>query len=165
MEFDDPIATMKNDFLKIQLRLIEMSVILTIIVVIFTRNKIKFIRNLTIITLLSLIMIIIQTGIKLYLDSKYDEEEFEQLYEMYKEDDDKYYKDISIGLSGVNVIGAKESYVKKSINAYNVFKIKTTMFIVIHLLTVILTIYIINKIIISETKKTRLSHDEIFYGK
>lgn len=165
MEFDDPIATMKKEFLKIQLVLIELSVIVTIIVAIFTRNKVKLIRNLTIIALFSLIMIIIQTCVKMYLDNKYDEEEFEQLYEMYKENDDKYYKDISISLSGVNLIGAKESYIKKSINAYNIFKIKTTMFIVIHLLTVILTIYIINKITISETRKTRLSHDEIFYGK
>lgn len=164
-EFQDPIATTKNNFLTIQLQLIGISVIGTTIVIILTRNKRKLIRNLTIVALISIIMIIMQVGVKIYLDNKYDKEAFEQLYEIHKEKDDKYYKDISISLSGVNIVGAKESYIKKSINSYNIFKIKTIMFIIVHLLIVILILYKINKLTIKETNKANIVKNEIFYGK
>lgn len=164
-EFEDPIETTKNNFLTIQLQLIGISVIATAIVIVFTRNKIKLIRNLTIVAVISTIMIITQVGVKIYLDNKYQQEEFEQLYEIHKENDDKYYKDISISFSGVNIIGAKESYIKKSISSYNIFKIKTIMFIIIHLLIVILILYKINKLTIDETNKANIVKNEIFYGK
>lgn len=164
-EFKDPIATTKNNFITIQLQLIAVSVIGTTIVIILTRNKRKLIRNLTIVALISIIMIIMQVGVKIYLDNKYDKEAFEQLYEIHKEKDDKYYKDISISLSGVNIVGAKESYIKKSISSYNIFKIKTIMFIIVHLLIVILILYKINKLTINETNKANIVKNEIFYGK
>ena len=42
-EFEDPIATTKNNFITIQLQLIAVSVIGTTIVIILTRNKRKLI--------------------------------------------------------------------------------------------------------------------------
>ena len=165
IEFEDPIESIKNNFLATQLRLIASSVIATIMVIIFIRNKKKLIINLIIVALISIIMITIQVGVKIYLDNKYNQEEFEQLYEIHKEKDDKYYKDISISISGVNIIGAKESYVKKSTSSYNIFKIKTSMFISIHLLIVIMILYKINKLIIIENNKANIVKNEIFYGK
>lgn len=165
IEFEDPIELIKNNFLTVQLKLIAISVIATIIVIIFTRNKRKLIRNLIIVALISIIMITIQVGVKIYLDNKYNQEEFEQLYEIHKEKDDKYYKDISISISGVDIIGAKESYIKKSTSSYNIFKIKTIMFLSIHLLIVIMILYKINKLIIIETNKANIVKNEVFYGK
>ena len=164
-KFEDPIATTKNNFITAQLQLIGISVITTTIVIILTKNKRKQIRNLTIVVLISIIMIIMQVGAKIYIDNKYDQKAFEQLYEIHKENNDKYYKDISISFSGVNIIGAKESYVKKSISSYNIFKIKTIMLISIHLLIVIFMLYKINKLELSEKNKTNIVKNDIFYDK
>jgi len=162
--FEDPIATMKNNFLTLQIRLIGISIIATAIVSVFSKSKKKLVRNLAIVVVVSIIMIIMQVGLKIFIDNKCNEEEFARLYETYKEDDDRYYKDISISLSGVEIIGAKESYIKKSINAYNIFKLKTISYIIIHILIVILILYIINRIVIIENNKTKLARDDEIFG-
>jgi len=149
-----------------QLQSVGITTMATAIVIIFTKDKRKKIRNLVIVLIIAIIMIIAQIGAKIYMNNIYDEEKFEQFYEINKkEEDDQYYKDISISISGIKIIGAKESYVEKSINAYNIFKIKTTIFIMIHILIVLLICYILNKLIIFERKKSKVVKDEIFYGK
>lgn len=60
-------------------------------------------------------------GIKLNLDTTYTKEKFEQLYtgEISKD------KTIDIGITGIRIKTEKEYFIDKSIEAYNIFKIKT----------------------------------------
>lgn len=65
-----------------------------------------------------------------------------------------------MGLSGIKLVTEKEDYIEKSVAAYNNFKLKTTLYIVIQTLTFIMVIFLISKISINENKREEISKDD-----
>lgn len=158
--FEDPIEKIKNNILTIQLVMIGFSVITTLLVSIFIKNKKKLVYKFILIAILSIVMIIVQMIIKVYMDNKYNEKTFEELYEQYNFNDE-HKKGISVGLNGVKIVSAKESYIQKSITLYNIFKIRTMLFIIIHVIFVILILYLIIKLMSIEEKRAKLAKDDL----
>jgi len=161
--YEDPIAIEKNNVLTLQLVMIGISLIITLLITIFTRDKKKLIQKFKLIVIISILMIITQFTIKIYMDSQYNEEVFEQFYEQTNPDSENK-KGITLGLYGVRISSEKESYVQKSVALYNLFKIKTLLYIIIHSIFVILIIYLTIKLIMIEEKRDRIAKDDIIFG-
>lgn len=160
---EDPIAIIKNNILTAQLVMIGLSLIATLLVTIFTRNKKKLIQKFKIIVIISILMIIAQITMKIYMDSKYNEETFEQFYEQTNSDGENK-KGITLGIYGVRITSEKESYVQKSIALYNLFNIKTLLYIIIHVIVVMLILYLTIKLMSIEEKKAKIAKDDIVLG-
>ena len=161
--FEDPIKTIKSSFLTAQLVTICISIALTGLVTVFSKSKETLIGNLRIVAMISILMIAVVLGIKLHMDNKYNEETFGQFYETYEQTEDianEKSKKISIGLSGVKMLNLKESYVKDSVNAYTNFKLKTTLYIIIHMFVVMIIFYLISRLSSIERKKQQLAKDD-----
>lgn len=111
--FKDPIIATKNNVITLQLVMIGFSLTTTLIVTIFTRNKKRLIEKLKLIVILSILMIIAQLAIKIYMDNKYNEEEFERIYVEANPEDKDYKKEISVGLFGIKITRRKGSLCTK----------------------------------------------------
>lgn len=160
--FEDPIARMKENFLNAQLISILVSLIATGLVTFFTkRSKEKLIKNLRLIAMVSILMIFVFCGIKLYINSKYNESSFGEFYEQYEQpNNDKNSNKINLGLSGLKISTLKDAYIEESINAYTNFTIKSILYMIIHILVVNLAFYLSYRLSIIERKKERLAKDD-----
>lgn len=161
--FNDPIAKIKDTFLTTQLISIAVSFVLVGLVTFFSKSKEALIRNLKIVATISLLIIFVHLGVKLHLDNKYNKEKFEEFYETYEQSNvqtNDNSKKITVGISGVKNLNAKESYVEDSINAYTNFKIKTMLYMVIYILVVVVIFYLAYRLSAMERKKEELQKDD-----
>lgn len=162
--FEDPIATTKSNFLTGQLITIIMTIVVTGLVTFFTRSsKEKLIANLRIVAGISMIAVLIFLGIKLNIDSKYDEYTFGEFYEQYEQPknlENKDAKQFSVGLSGIKVSSLKQSYIDESVKAYNNFSIKAISYVIINIAVIGLIVYLSFRLSYIERKKERLSKDD-----
>lgn len=164
--FEDPIATMKNNFLTYQLVIIGVSIIATGLTTFCIRSsKEKMIKSLRIIATISIVMILISFGIKIHIDKKYNSKNaFEQLYEQYEQGNNKQSSKVYLKLSGFKVLDPKDTYVEECINAYTNFSIKAILYMIIHLLTVVVIFYLSYRLSTIERKREKLTKDdEILY--
>lgn len=164
LPFEDPIATIKSNFLTAQLISIVISIIVSGLVTFFTKSsKEKLIKNLRIVALVSMLTVIIFWGIKLNINSKYNENTFGKLYEQYEQTNNinsKNSNTISIGLTGVKISSLKETYIDESIKAYHIFSVKSILYMIIHILVVILLFYLSYRLSYIERKKEKLAKDD-----
>ncbi|MGN1270565.1 MAG: hypothetical protein ACI4UX_00995 [Clostridia bacterium] len=162
--FEDPIATIKNNFLTAQLVSIITSLGLIGLVTWLTKSsKENLIRNLKIIAIACAIVIFIFLGIKINMDRKYNQNTFGEFYENY-EKPKKNSKDsnkIEVSLADVKILDPKEAYIEESTKAYTVFTIKTILYMVIHTVIVILTMYLSHRLTTIEEKKQKLAKDDL----
>ena len=136
------------------------------VVTFFTKSsKEKLIRNLKIISIICSVAIIVFLGIKISMDKKYNKNVFAEFYEKYeKVNNTKNASKIKVGITGVEILNSKESYIEDSTKAYNVFTVKTVLYMVLQVLIVILTIYLSYRLTNIEIKKERLAKDdEVLY--
>lgn len=117
----DPIENIKKQFINTHLILIGALLAITLITNFISKTEATLIKRLVIIAIISIITMITFLGIKLNLDITYTKEKFEQLYtgEISKD------KTIDIGITGIRIKTEKEYFIDKSIEAYNIFKIRT----------------------------------------
>lgn len=160
--YEDPIASMKSSFLNAQLISIGVSTVVTGLVTVLTKSKETLIRNLRIIAIISIVIVIAFLGIKLYIDSQYNENTFEEFYKEYEEakNDKKSTNIIGIQLSEMKILDPKENYIKESKNAYTNFSIKTIFYVIIHIILTIVIFYLSNRLSSIETKKAKLAKDD-----
>ena len=99
------------------------------------------------------------------MDKKYNKNVFAEFYEKYeKVNNTKNASKIKVGITGVEILNSKESYIEDSTKAYNVFTVKTVLYMVLQVLIVILTIYLSYRLTNIEIKKERLAKDdEVLY--
>lgn len=162
VSFKDPIATMKNNFLTAQLIAIGISLGATGLVTFFTKSKENLIRNLRIIAIISMLIIIIFSILKVKMDNKYNEDTFGKFYEEYEQSNDNYINSnkVTVGLSGIKISSLKEAYIDESINAYTNFSIKTILYMIIHILVVMIIFYLSHRLSSIERKKEKLARDD-----
>ena len=162
VSFNDPIAETKREFLTIQLVSSIATIGIAGIIVFFTKNKEAIIKRLAILAILIFSIICINIIIKSDLDKTYTSEKFEEFYNQYEQHEEKKIsnKKVNMGLSGIKLVTEKEDYIEKSVAAYNNFKLKTTLYIVIQTLTFIMVIFLISKISINENKREEISKDD-----
>lgn len=161
--FEDQIAELKQTFLTGQLISIIISLVAVGIVTFFTRSsKENLIKNLRVVAILSILMIIMFFGIKLYIDSQYNENTFGEFYEKYENDNSnsKKLNTVSIGLSGIKISSFKNSYIEKNVESYTNFSIKTMLYMIIHIIVVIIIFYLSYRLAENKRKKEKLEQDD-----
>lgn len=163
ISFEDPIAKMKRTFLTAQLISIGISLVATMLVTFLTKSsKEKLIKNLRVVAIISILIIIVFLGIKLYVDNKYNEDTFGEFYEQYEQPNNngENLKQVSLGLSGIKLSSLKEAYIEESVNAYTNFSVKAMLYMIIHILVVIVIFYLSYRLSAIERKKERLAKDD-----
>lgn len=160
--FEDPITSVKSNFLTAQLVAIITTIALVILAVCFTKkSKGTLIRYLRIISVVSLLAIIVFWGVKYYLDTQYNEETFTTFYNEYEaENNDENSKRLTYGLSSINISSPEQAYIKESTNAYTNFTIKVMLYIFLQFLLVILILYFSFRLAHIEEKKAKLEKDD-----
>ena len=150
--FDDPIATIKNNFLTAQLVSIVVSLAVTGLVTFFTKSsKENLIKNLRIVAILSILIFIVLFGIKLNIDYQYNEQ---------SKSNNKNSNTITFGLSGVKISTLKEAYISESVNAYTNFSVKAILYMAIHILLIIVIFYLSYRLSAIERKREKLAKDD-----
>ncbi len=145
--FIDPIETLKSLYITILFTAILVSFIFTIACVLFSKRKETLISNLKIIIILTAIAIFILLIGKIALDSTYNENEFSRIYskiDFSQEETAKQYIDIS--LSSIKISNHKELFIEQNMKAYNYFKLKTSLGLIIYTLLIGANIYLISHI-------------------
>ena len=157
--FYDPIAETKETFLTFQLISILATVILATLITILSKQKETIIKGLKLVGIISLLIVLIHLGSKIYLDSQYNEETFGEFYETY-EQGNTGSKRLTIGLSGIQYLDDKEAYIEESVNAYTNFKVKTILYMVIYCITICIIFYLAHRLENMEDKKEELYKDD-----
>ena len=157
--FYDPIAETKTTFLTFQLISILATVILAGLITILSKQKETIIKGLKLVGIISLLIVLIHLGSKIYLDSQYNEETFGEFYETY-EQGNTGSKRLTIGLSGIQYLDDKEAYIEESVNAYTNFKVKTILYMVIYCITICIIFYLAHRLENMEDKKEELYKDD-----
>lgn len=161
VSFNDPIAETKKEFLTIQLISNITTIGIAGLIVFLSKNKEDIVKRLAILAILIFSIICINTVIKYDLDKTYTSEKFEEFYNQYEPKEEKISdKKVNMGLSGIKIVTEKEDYVEKSIAAYNNFKLKTTLYLIIQTLTFIMVIFLISKITINANKREEIYKDD-----
>ena len=158
--FYDPIAEIKETFLTFQLISIIATVILAGLITILSKQKETLIKGLRLVGIISLLIVCIHLGLKINLDSQYNEETFGEFYETYEEQGNTSSKRVTIGLSGIKYLDNKEAYIEESVNAYTNFKIKTILYIVIYFIAICMIFYLAHRLANREEKKEELYKDD-----
>lgn len=160
--FDDPIAETKETFLTFQIISIIVTFILASLITLLSKHKETIIKGLILVCLLSLCIFCIHFGLKMYLDSQYNEETFSEFYELYEQEGTttNTSKHVTIGLSGIQYMDDEEEYIENSVNAYKNFKIKTTLFLIIYAITICIIFYLAYRLANIENKKESLYKDD-----
>ena len=160
ISFEDPLATMKNNFLTAQLIAVVGSLVGIGLVTFLTKSsKEKLIRNLRIVGLLSMIILIVLWIAKLKVDTTYNKEEvFRNFYEQYEAKDNG--KKMDLKLSGMKLVNEKEAYIKESQNAYTNFSVKVIMYLIVQLIMILILFYLSYRLSVREMKKEKLAKDD-----
>ena len=160
--FEDPIASVKSNFLTVQLVAIIATIALVSLAVFLTKSsKENLIKYLRIIAIVSLLSIIVFWGIKYYLDTQYNEDTFTTFYNEYEaENNDENSKRLTYGLSSINISSPEQAYIKESTNAYTNFTIKVMLYILLQFLLVILILYFLFFLAHIEERKAKLKKDD-----
>ena len=157
--FDDPIAETKETFLNFQLISILGTVILATFITILSKQKETIIKGLKLVGIISLLIVFIHLGLKIYLDSQYTKETFGDFYETYEQGNTNS-KRVTVGLSGIKYLDDKEAYIEESVNAYTNFKVKTILYIAIYVSTICIVFYLAHRLANMEDKKEELHKDD-----
>lgn len=161
--FEDPISTIKNNYLTAQLVSIIASLVLIGLATGLTKSsKENLIRNLKIIAIICSIVIIIFLVIKINMDKKYNQNTFGEFYESYEKikNNSKDSNKVKVGLTEIKILDSKGAYIEESTKAYTVFTIKTVLYMIIHVAIVVLTIYLSYRLATIEVKKQKLAKDD-----
>lgn len=153
---NDPIASEKNTFLTFQLICIGITIVSTGLVTFLSKTKETLIRSLRLIVVLSCLTIIMHLGIELYMNKTYNKETFEEFYETYEQSKKQNDSQIAIGLTGIKILGAKEFYIEESMKAYNNFKVKAIIYMVIHVMIALIIFYLASRLSSKESKKQKV---------
>ncbi len=157
----DPIENIKRIVMNTHIILILALLTLTLLANYFSKDKNALIKRLIVILLLSIITMLVFLGIKANMDSTYNKNEFEQIYEQeYSGTNSDTKSKIDIGLTGMKIKSEKEYYIDESIKAYNIFSIRMYGVIGLNILLIVLLIYQIFKVSKIQEKRDRLNKDD-----
>lgn len=161
---DDPIIQLKSAILRIQIIQIGATIGMGVLAMFLSKNKENLIRTLNVLAIVSIFMSITIVGIKLYMDSQYNEETFKQFYDQYERVKGNYTETARATLGNswtLKVIDSKEAYVIDSKTAYMQFTVKQTLYVIINVLVSMGILYLAGRISKIEEKKERLAKDDI----
>lgn len=156
----DPIANIKSNFINTYLIIIGCLVISNLLISFFSKQENKLLTRLIILFLISIIIMMTFFVIKINLDKTYNYTKFKEISNMQKDLEDNHLKS-KIDYSTMTLKTEKDYYITQCINAYRIFKIKTTTILIMHLLLNILLIYQMYKIINMQGKKERVNKDDL----
>ena len=163
VNFNDPISSIKDNMLKIQLIQMPITLGLAGALMFICKNRKKLIKSLRIVAVISMVASIIFTGIKIYMDNKYNDEKFGEFYEQYEKNNSTYSDtaSVSVTIKGVSILNSKEDYVSKCKGSYMRFSIKQAIYLIFNILIALVIFYLIYRISYIESKRERLQKDDI----
>jgi len=161
--FKDPLATMKRNFMSFQLSMIIISIVSSTVAILFFKNKKIAMQILKFIAIITILMIAVQLTIKLNIDNKYNEEVFGQFYEQINTDNNEEVKVYLMDIFGRVEKNDKESYIQYSVDTFNKFKFKTTLYIMMHIIVEIIIVYLVYKMKVIQNQKEKNDKD-VFYS-
>ncbi len=162
VNFIDRIADIKNMFLTFQLICVLVSIGLLILFSCISKSRDSLIRNIIFVTIISILALMIQGGIKIFLDNKYNEQEFANMYEQYEANSEDENKRVVGVFTGIKTV--KEAYIQENVTAYLNFKVKTVTYIVIYILEILIMCYLIYRLKKHDNAKDKLEKDdEVLY--
>lgn len=161
--FQDPLLTTKRNFMNFQLIMIVISIISSMVAILLFKNKEVVVQILKFIAIITILMIAVQVTIKLNIDNKYNEEAFGEFYEQITSNSNEEGKVYLMGMFGREQKNDKESYIQYSVDTFNKFKLKTTLYIIIHIIVEIIIVYLVNKVKMTQKKKEKMDKD-VFYS-
>jgi len=160
----DFIANTKSTYLYAELITIGTILCLTAIISLLSNTKEKLIKNLKRIIIVTFIVIVSFIGIKTYLNNKYTEEQFNQIYEEKitdKKQESIYTIDFSVNSSSlIREKSEREIFIEQSLKAYRYFSIKANLLIIVMLSIFILEVYMIVKVNKKIKIEDRLEKDD-----
>lgn len=162
--FIDPIEKIKTTYLNCKIFFAMMLAIIVGIASYFSKTKQTLIKNLSVLVLITTIVSITFSGIKLSLDSTYNEEKFGELYEtseVKQNEEPTKKKVISVNIDGLKVKEAKQNYIDENILAYKFFSYKSTAITVLYAIIIIFNLAMIIRLIKRQEKNDRLNKDDI----
>lgn len=161
---DDPLMQVKNAILGMQLIQICVTIGVAALAMFLSKNKEKLIRTLKALAIISIFLSITITGIKLYMDTQYNDEKFAQFYEQYERSKGNYTETARAIFNKawtLELIDSKEAYIRDSKSAYLQFTVKQVLYIIINILIAIGILILSDKISKIEENKERLAKDDI----
>ena len=161
--FNDPIASTKNAFLTFQLVFILITTITSLSALWLARSKEFLIKILKIIGILSIFLLVLQFGCKLYLDNTYTESKFAEFYNTYEKEKNVGRENIAsvkVDITGAKINTLEEDYIDKSVDAYNNFKIKTYIYIFLYAVVIALIFATVSRLSKIQDEKAQLSKDD-----
>ena len=158
----DPIESVKKLFSNGYLISMGILLVVTLITNFYSKTRTILLKRLKVIFSISILIIIMFFGLKLYLDTVYTEEMFQQIYseQNIEESSENSNKSvINIGIAEIGVKTEKEHYIDECLELYNIFSIKVYIILGINLLLIILLIYQISRISKAQRKKEQTNKD------
>lgn len=160
----NPIEGIKKAFINTHFITIAILIAMSFIVNFISKTEKELIKKLIIVLLISVTTLMVFFAIKVNLDTTYTKNEFEKFYNEQKstqvEDKNKKTK-IDIGITGVSLKTEKQYYIDECVESYNIFKIKSSGTIILHLLFCLLLIFMIYKAQKTNIKKDKLNKDDL----
>lgn len=166
MGYYDPIESVKNNYLTAQMVLIGVTILATVLVTIFTKSsKDNLILILRLIAIASVLIIVVLFGVKKYIDGQYKNESvFAEFYQQYEKENDSGNKKLTVGLSGMKLQTEQQAYIESSMNSYNIFSIKSVIYMVLYIFLAMLIFYLAHRLAVIEDKKDEVTkNDDVLF--
>ena len=166
MGYYDPIESVKSNYLPAQMVLIGLTILATVLVTIFTKSsKDNLILILRLIAIASVLIIVVLFGVKIYIDGQYKNESiFAEFYQQYEKENDSGNKKLTVGLSGMKLQTEQQAYIESSMNSYNIFSIKSVIYMVLYIFLAMLIFYLAHRLAVIEDKKDEVTkNDDVLF--
>lgn len=156
----DPIQSIKTTYLYSQF--ISTGILLTLpfITSFFSKSKDTVIKNLILVLVLTVLVVIMFIGIKFIIDNTYTQERFREIYISENPDADQTLKS-RVTLQGIKTETTEQIFINENLKAYNNFKVKTILGMLLYFLVIIIDIHMIIKAVKIKEKIDRLEKDDI----
>ena len=161
----DPIENIKALFLNTHLIILTVFLIISFIINYLSKNKSTLIKRLIVFSIISILTMLVFFGIKVYYDSTYTKDKFEQLYTEQIIENNSSKKEITnskfyIGINGLTIKSESDYYIDECIKLYGFFKAKTFGTLSLHLLFNMLLIFQISRASKIQKQREQISKDD-----
>ena len=146
--------------------LIGVTILATVLVTIFTKSsKDNLILILRLIAIASVLIIVVLFGVKIYIDGQYKNDSvFAEFYQQYEKENDSGNKKLTVGLSGMKLQTEQQAYIESSMNSYNIFSIKSIIYMVLYIFLAMLIFYLAHRLAVIEDKKDEVTkNDDVLF--
>ncbi len=162
ISIEDPIEKTKKWFLYLYLIAAGILLSMSFLASYFSKNKKMLINRLIIIVTITLATMLLFGLNKMYLDSNYNREKFEDIYvQKYGDNNSNKNERIDMSLSGFGVKTEKDYFIDQWIKSYKVFTFRAYAILLIDILLMLLLLFQIYKVAKIQVGLNKLEKDDV----